>query len=408
MPRLDELRLDGTILAFACVAGAVSCLVFGLAPALHASRVDLRSSLDEGVRYTRGTSRLRHGLVVLEVALALLLVVSAGLLANSFVRLVNVDPGFDTAHTLAIPLELPDGRYPDSRVAPFYAELLGKVRALPGVIDAAATSTNPFRQFGFSNNVTPEERAAEAPPNGLVQAGWRSVTPGFFETMGIPVLGGRTFADPDPAGAERVVVVSASLARRLWPGEPAIGKRIDSGGTTGRTRTVVGVSGDVRDLQLEAAPAPMLFLPHAQIPTARDDDRGPVEFRFCRARAGAPRRRCAKWIPTLPAPSIQAVAESQAALAAGPRFNLSLLGAFAIVALVLAVTGVYAVTRVHGGGTAAGNRGACGARRHRLEHRRARAEKRPGAHRRGRGGRHGRRLRSDPSAVRVALRRCPH
>ncbi len=342
VPRLDELRLDGTILAFACVAGAVSCLVFGLAPALHASRVDLRSSLDEGVRYTRGTSRLRHGLVVLEVALALLLVVSAGLLANSFVRLVNVDPGFDTAHTLAIPLELPDGRYPDSRVAPFYAELLGKVRALPGVIDAAATSTNPFRQFGFSNNVTPEERAAEAPPNGLVQAGWRSVTPGFFETMGIPVLGGRTFADPDPAGAERVVVVSASLARRLWPGEPAIGKRIYWGGTTGRTRTVVGVSGDVRDLQLEAAPAPMLFLPHAQIPL-----RGMtiVVRSHSDFAALAPELRgvLREMDPTLPAPSIQAVAESQAALAAGPRFNLSLLGAFAIVALVLAVTGVYAV-----------------------------------------------------------------
>ena len=98
VPRLDELRLDGSILAFACVAGAVSCLVFGLAPAVHAARVDLRSSLDEGVRYTtRGTSRLRNGLVVLEVALALLLVVSAGLLANSFVRLVNVDTGFDAA-----------------------------------------------------------------------------------------------------------------------------------------------------------------------------------------------------------------------------------------------------------------------------------------------------------------------
>ena len=381
--------------------------MFGLAPALHASRVDCGRPWTKASATPRGTSRLRHGLVVLEVALALLLVVSAGLLANSFVRLVNVDPGFDTAQTLAIPLELPDGRYPDSRVAPFYAELLGKVRALPGVIDAAATSTNPFRQFGFSNNVTPEERAAEAPPNGLVQAGWRSVTPGFFETMGIPVLGGRTFADPDPAGAERVVVVSASLARRLWPGEPAIGKRIYWGGTTGRTRTVVGVSGDVRDLQLEAAPAPMLFLPHAQIPTARDDDCGPVEFRLCRAGAGTPRRPARNGSHAAgPVHSGRCREPGRA----GCRAALQPVAARRLrdrrprARRHRRVRG----TRVHGGGTAAGNRGACCARRHRLEHRRARPEERPGAHRRGRGGRHGRRLRSDPGAVRVALRRCPH
>ena len=343
VPRLDELRLDGSILAFACVTGAVSCLVFGLAPAVHAARVDLRSSLDEGGRYTtRGTSRLRNGLVVLEVALALLLVVSAGLLANSFVRLVNVDTGFDTANTIAIPLELPDGRYPDSRVAPFYAELLGRVRALPGVIDAAATSTNPFRQFGFSNNVTPEERAATAPPTGLVQAGWRSVTPRFFEAMGIPVLSGRPFADSDRDGAERVVIVSASLAQRLWPGESAIGKRIYWGGTTGRTRTVVGVSGDLRDTQLEAAPALTLFLPHAQV-----DLRGMTIVLRSRQdfETVAPELRAVlrQMDPMLAASSIQAVAESHAALAIGPRFNLSLLGAFAIIALVLAVTGVYAV-----------------------------------------------------------------
>jgi predicted permease len=342
VPRLDELRLDGSILAFACMTGAASCLVFGLAPALHAARVDLRSSLDEGVRYTGGTSRLRSGLVVFEVALALLLVVSAGLLANSFVRLVNVDTGFDTAMTIAIPLELPDGRYPDSRVASFYAGLLDKVRALPAVIDAAATSTNPFRQFGFSNDVTPEERAADAPPSGLVQAGWRSVTPGFFETMGIPVLSGRGFADSDRAGTERVVVVSTSLAQRLWPAESPIGKRIYWGGTTGRTRTVVGVSGDVRDVQLEAAPALMLFLPHAQV-----ELRGmTIVVRSGREVAAlAPDLRAVlrDVDPMLPPPSIQAVADSRAALAAGPRFNLSLLGAFAIIALVLAVSGVYAV-----------------------------------------------------------------
>ena len=226
VPRLDELQINGRVLAFACVAGAASCLIFGLASALHAARVDLRSGMDAGLRYTAGSRRLRHALVVVEVALALLLVVSAGLMANSFVRLVSVNPGFDIAGTLAIPIELPSARYPDDRVAGFYVELLDRVRAVPGVVAAGATSTNPFRQFGFSNSVTPEERAAEAPPSGLVQAGWRSVTPGFFEAMRIPVVAGRTFGPADDAGAERVVVVSDGLARRLWPGESAIGKRI--------------------------------------------------------------------------------------------------------------------------------------------------------------------------------------
>jgi predicted permease len=342
VPRLDELRIDGSILSFAGLAGAASCFVFGLAPALHAARVDLRSSLDEGGRYTGRASRLRSGLVVLEVALALLLVVSAGLLGNSFIRLLNIDPGFDTAHTMAMPLELSDERHPEGRVAATYAELLGRVRGLPGVIDAAATSTNPFRQFGFSNGVTPEERAAEAPPSGLVRAGWRSVTPGYFETMGIPVLRGRTFTEADRGGAERVVVVSASLAQRLWPGESAVGRRIYWGGTTGRTRTVVGVSGDIRDLQLEAAPGPMLFLPHAQMD---------LRAMTIVVRSGvdlaslAPQLRAAvrEMDATMPAPAIQRVADSHAAQAAGPRFNLSLLGALAVIALVLAVTGVYAV-----------------------------------------------------------------
>ena len=342
VPRLDELQVDGSVLAFACAAGSLSCLVFGLAPAMHASRVDLRSSLEEGIRYSAPASRLRNGLVVLEVALALLLVIGAGLLGNSFLRLVNVDPGFDTENTVAMPIELAGERYPEDRVAPFYAELVTRLRAVPGVSNAAATSTNPFRQGGFSNNVTPEDRAASAPASGLVQAGWRSVTPGFFDTMGIPVLSGRAFEETDRAGGERVVILSESLARRLWPGESAVGKRLYWGGTTGRTRTVVGVTGDIRDVQLEAAPAPMMFLPHAQLDL-------PAMTILLRSSADlahlAPQLRAVvrDMDATMPPPAIERVSESHAALAAGPRFNLSLLATFAAIALVLAVTGVYAV-----------------------------------------------------------------
>jgi predicted permease len=340
LPRLDNLRVDGSVLVFACLAGVTSCLLFGLAPAVYATRVDLRSHLDEGARYTVHGRGLRRTLVVVEVALALLLLVGAGLLANSFVRLMNVHPGFDIASTLAVPIEHRSTRYPEDRVADFYRDLLGRVRAIPGVTAAGATTTNPLRQHGFSNSVTPEERATDAPPSGLVQAGWRSVTPGFFEAMGIAMLAGRPFADPDRDRAERVVIVSESLARRLWPGESAIGRRIYWGGTTGRTRTVIGVSRDIRDVALDTEPAPVLFVPHAQVD---------VPFMTIVIRSQEPAERMAPAVRQvirdldagLPAPPIHPLARSRAEATMAPRFNLLLLGAFATIALVLAVTGVY-------------------------------------------------------------------
>ena len=341
IPRLDSVRIDEVVLTFACLAGLASCILFGIVPAMHATRVDLRASLAEGHRYTSGGQRLRRGLVVMEVALALLLLIGAGLMGNSFVRLMNVDPGFDTSATLAMPVDLPPQRYPEDRVAAFYAELLEQIRTLPGVSAAAATSTNPFREFGFGNNVTPEERAATAPPSGLLQAGWRSVTPGFFDTLRIPLHSGRVFNAFDGASSERVIVISASLATRLWPGESAIGKRIYWGGTTGRTRTVVGVVGDIRDVQLDRDTSYMVFLPHAQVDL-------PAMTVLIRAADGATvapvvRDLVRRVDPTLPAPSIYPIETSRAGTAAAPRFNLALLTAFAAIALALAVSGVYAM-----------------------------------------------------------------
>jgi len=341
VPRLEGLQMNAMVFGFACVAGMASCLVFGLAPAVHAARLDLRAGMDEGARYSGG-SRVRHALVVTEVALALMLLVGAGLLANSFMRLTRVDPGFDANGTMAMPIDLPTRRYADDRVAPFYNAVLARVRALPGVAAAGATSTNPFMQFGFSNGVTPQERAAEAPPSGLVQAGWRSVTPGFFEAMRIPVLSGRTFVDADHAGSERVVVVTRALARRLWPGAAAVGQQVYWGGTTGRTRTVIGVTGDIRDVRLEVEPGPMLFVPHAQV----DLPAMTVVVRTSLDAAGiaqALRAVVRDLDADLPAPPVQRISANLVGASAGPRFNLALLAAFAGIALALAVSGVYAM-----------------------------------------------------------------
>lgn len=342
VPRLEEVRIDAGVLGFACLLGLTSCLVFGLAPAIQAAGVDLRASSDRGARHTARSRRTRHTLVVVEVALALLLLVSAGLLVNSFVRLLRTDPGFDANGVVAMSLEVSPGRYPDDRLPMFYRLLLARIRVLPGVVAAGATSTDPFQQFGFSNNVTPEERAAEAPPSGLVQAGWRSVTPGFFEAMRIPLLAGRAFGPEDRAGSERVVIVSRLLAQQLWPGQDPLGKRIYWGGTTGRTRTVVGLSADFQDVQLGQPPPAMLLVPHAQasLPAMTILVRTQLS-----ASAIAPALRAAvrDMDAALPAPEIHQVDSSRTAAAAGPRFNTALVGAFAAIALVLAVTGVYAM-----------------------------------------------------------------
>jgi predicted permease len=341
LTRLALLRVDGSVLTFACAAGVISCLTFGVAPAVYTTRLDLRSALDEGLRYTVRRSGLRRALVVIEVAMAMLLVVGAGLLANSFVRLVNVDPGFDLA-TIAMPIEHSSSRYGDERIDDFYRDALDRVRALPGVAAAGATTTNPLRQFGFSNSVTPTERAADAPPSGLVQAGWRSVTPGFFDAMGIPMHAGRAFSELDRDGAERVVIVTAGLAQRLWPGESAVGRQIYWGGTSGRPRTVIGVSGDIRDVQLDADPGPIVFVPHAQVPMPQLT----IVLRTSTAVeqiAPALRQVIRDLDASLPAPDIYPLSASRANVTTASRFNLLLLASFAAIALVLAVTGVYAL-----------------------------------------------------------------
>jgi predicted permease len=342
IPRLDELRIDGTVLAFACAAGAASCLLFGVAPALHATRIDAGSSLGGAARVTRRSSRTRAALVVVEVGLAVVLLAGAGLMANSFIRLINVDTGFDDTGLVAIPVDLPPSRYADTRRRVFRAEVLERTRMLPGVTAAGATSTNPFRELGFSNNVTPEDRAADAPPSGLVQAAWRSVTPGFFEAMGIRVIAGRVFDSRDRDGTERVVVISDSLALRLWPDQQAVGRRVYWGGTTGRTRLVIGVTADIRDTRLEAEPPPMLFVPYEQVDL-------PKMTLVVRSRPDAPpvgpafRTMLAQMDAALPAPAVEPVSASRAASAAGQRFNLALLASFAAVGLALAAGGIYAM-----------------------------------------------------------------
>ena len=340
IPRLDEVALHAPVIAFALAVAAVSCFVFGIVPALHASRTDLRASLDSSQRVTRTGRRARGVIVAVEVALAVVLLTGAGLLAVSFARLADVHPGFETADLLAVPIELPEQQYEETAGA-FYDALIERVAALPGVQGVGATTTNPFRQFGFANSVTPEETVAFAPPSGLVQAGWRAVTPGYFDAAGVPLIAGRAFTTGDRDSGERVVIVSESLAARLWPDGNAVGHRILWGGLTGRPRMVVGVAGDIRDFALDGDAMPMLFLPHAQIPLATMT----VLVRAPRPESlvAQIRAEVARIDSALPPPAMALVDDNRARAFAAPRFNAWLLGAFAAIAVTLAATGVYAM-----------------------------------------------------------------
>jgi predicted permease len=343
IPRIADVSVDATVLAFAALAGMFSCALFGLAPAWQAARVDLRRAMDEGSRYTRASGGPRHALVIVEVALALVLVVMAALTGATLRRLTQVDVGFDQRHVVAVPIELPASHQHDADGgASYVAQAIDALRNLPGVESAAASATNPFVQFGFSNSVTPQERASSAPPSGLVQAGWRSVTPEFFATLRIPIREGRSFETTDVDGRERVAIVSKSLARRLWPGVPAVGRRFYWGDTTGRTRTIVGVAADIRDVRVEDDAPLLVFVPHAQVPmpgmTALVRTAGGPA-----AVAGSIRATLRTLAPDQPAPAVAAVADNRAARDASPRFNVWLLASFAAIALALAATGVYAI-----------------------------------------------------------------
>ena len=341
VPRLDDVALQTPALAFAAATGLFSCIVFGIAPALHGSHMDLRAALDQSPRFTRRGRSARGMIAAIEVALAMVLLTAAGLLTVSFARLASVDPGFATANLLAVPVELQDAAHDEDAAERFLAEITNRISAIPGVQAAGATSTNPFRQFGFRNSVTPEEARTYAPPSGLVQAGWRAVTPGFFSAAGLPLIEGRAFAPDDRGDDVRVVMISQSLARQLWPSQSAVGHRILWGGLTGRPRTVIGVTGDIKDVSVEEDAVPMLFVPHAQVPLPSMTllVRGATPERLTPLVRAALREVA----PAMPPPVMESVDDNRARASSGPRFNAWLFGSFALIAAGLAASGIYAM-----------------------------------------------------------------
>ena len=347
LPRLDEATLDARVLFFTFGLCFGVGMFSGMVPALHISRGNLFEALKEGRRGTvTGSRRVRDLLVVGEVALAMMLLIGAGLLVSSFGRLSEVDPGFDPTNVLGAQVILPDDKYPEQgrRTAQFYRELLGNIGTLPGVKSAGATMINPFRGPRPANQIAPEgvrERSEFTPIK------FRIVTDDYFKTMGIPLLKGRWFDERDnfevlSQSREGVAILSAKLVERLWHDEDPIGKRFQWNQPGGLTARVVGVVGDVKDLLLDAEPELMLYFNHEQITWPHmtlvvRSVGDPTSI------SAAVVQAIAQVDPTVPAPAVFTIEANLSEAVAAPRFNSQLLGAFAAMALAMACFGLYGV-----------------------------------------------------------------
>jgi putative ABC transport system permease protein len=343
VPRLSEIGVDGAVLLFTLVVSLLTGAAFGLIPALQASRPDLQASLKEGSRGAgegRRSRRFSGLIVVAEVALSLVLLCAAGLLFKSLVRLLSVDPGFRTENLLVMRIDLPETRYPeaDQRRA-FFREITERVSTVPGVDSAAAALALPFS--GMAATLTFEVEGRSSPGGEDLATEYQPVSPGYFRTMGIPLIKGRTFTGRDDADAPRVVVINEAMARWQWPGEDPIGRSIAVADPSDFME-IVGVVGDVRHFGLESAPRPEVYISCLQDPW-------PFMALVVRAKVdplsltGAVRDQV---LAVDPEQAVYAVSTFEQVIERSTkqrRFTALLLGLFTGVALLLALVGIYGV-----------------------------------------------------------------
>jgi putative ABC transport system permease protein len=346
IPRLNETRLDVKALGFTFLIALGAGLIFGLAPAWQASRLVLNETLKEGGRSGGGKrQRLRGALVIAEVALALVLLVGAGLMIRSFTRLQNVPLGFAPSHVLTMRLALPTTKY--GQGAPrvnFFDQLLQRLRAMPGVIDASAIYNLPLAGGDWAEEVTLEGR--DTVPSGTpLPAEVNAVTPRYFQTMGIPLLAGRDFTEQDRGAfwlgeSPWTLIVNETFARRYWPNENPIGKRFRFGANV--FGTVIGVVGDVRSqsLEREARPAFYVSQGHFSWPALTIVVRASTPPETMTA---ALRAQVYALDHDLPVYNIRPMEQIVSNAAGQPRFHTLLLGLFSAVALLLAAIGIYGV-----------------------------------------------------------------
>jgi putative ABC transport system permease protein len=351
VPRASDIRLDAAVLGFTLLLSLATGILFGLVPAIRASRLDLTASLKEGARTMGGVAhaRLRAGLTVSQVALALVLLVGAGLLVKSFVRVQEVKAGFDPAKVLTFRVALPEARYAGpQQVAAFYRDLLERTRGIPGVTAAGAVSHLPLDEPGATISFWVEGRPRPA-PDQTDTTRYRAASAEYFRAMSVPVLLGRGLDERDREGAPRAGVINQTMARRSFAGQDPIGQRLTLDDDAKEPLEIVGVVGDVRHFGLDAEPQPELYMAYAQAPPAfwNWHDRSlnvvlrtsgdPAEVAPA---VGAVVRAADADLPVMALrPMTQVMADSLATR----RVYMRLLTLFAALALVLAAVGIYGV-----------------------------------------------------------------
>jgi len=346
IPVWIDLAVDWRVTLFALGASLLTSLVFGLAPALQATRPELVPALkDLGAQTGRGRSRLRGGLVVAQVALSLVLLVAAGLVVRALQHLQTTSPGFEVANGLVLSYDLARQGYDDARGEQFHRQFVERVRALPGVRSASLTDLFPLSLNYSSSNIHVEGQPAARGAN-VPQAMVASVGPDYFEAMGIPVAAGRAFAPADNDAAPDVVIVNEALARRFFPGpdpvRAAVGGRLSTAGHEGPFRQIVGVARDGKYWTMGEAPQPFVYFPLAQsysstvtmVVRAAGDPR---------ALAPSIRAEARSLDAGLPLYDVKTVEEHLSLSLFPARVAATLLGAFGLLALLLAAVGVYGV-----------------------------------------------------------------
>ena len=333
------------------LAAALSGLIFGLAPALQASRPDLNESLKEGGRAgteSHGRKRLRGLLVVAEVALTLVLLVGAGLLLKSFLRLQEVKPGFQPDHLLTAQISLPSARYAeDQNIIAFYQELINRLKSLPGVQAVGISMSLPPNQLQISNDFGIEGRPLP-PGQKRPVAEELTISPDYFTVLGVPLLRGRFFTDADKAGALRVLIINEAMARRFFPNEDPVGKRLQTGDPSPNApwQTIVGVVGNVKYTGLKAEETITMYVPYTTPGWASWSRSMYLVVRTTGQPLGlssALRQQVRALDQDLPVTKLKTMEQVIYESIAGPRFGASLLGLFAAVALLLAAIGIYGV-----------------------------------------------------------------
>ncbi len=348
IPRLQEISLDLPVLAFVLGVSLISGLIFGLAPLLGFSRDNLGESLKEGGQRSGGsTTRLkaRNALVVVEVALAMVLVVAAGLLSQTFFHLLNVDAGVNIQRVLTFELSLPSSKYAQSdTMVALYDKVLKALPGVPGVEASGIVRTIPLNGATEGSIVRVPGRVAKSRQDRPV-SNYNIASPGYFSAIGTPILQGREFLETDKADSMPVVIVNNALAKKFWPGQNAIGKQIGLASLQYPLMTVVGIVADVKHISLREEVGPEMYVPLTQKPFPSMAVMSAVLRTRTNPSAviGGVRNAIHSIDPDLPIAQVETLATIKSNSMAQPRFAMLLLASFGLLAVLLACIGMYGV-----------------------------------------------------------------